>query len=673
AQDIAICADCFAELSDPTDRRYQYPFINCTNCGPRFTIVKDLPYDRPMTTMVSFPMCRECEQEYHDPTSRRFHAQPNACPVCGPTIWFIDGPNSDGTIDTPGPHTPQGHLALDAFADAIHAGNIVAAKGVGGVHLACDATNRQAIATLRERKGRVEKPFAVMVSSVEQARQFAAVTEQEAVLLESKERPIVLLPKKHSTTFQAMLENVAPGNDFIGVLLPYSPLHYLLVERTSPLLLTSGNISDEPIVRTNSEAVRRLSHLADCFLLHNRDIHVVCDDSVVRCVDEGLLPIRRSRGYAPLPVRLSEDGPSVMAVGGEIKATFCVTKGTYAYLSQHIGDVGNLETLEALQRNVDHFVKLFRIDVQAVAGDLHPDNLSTRWAQQLASTWGVPFVPVQHHFAHAASLIAELAGPRDRSMIVCSFDGTGFGTDGAIWGGEFLLASRGGFERIAHLNYFPLLGGDASIRYPYRTALALLDKYALPWDERLSAVNASPPSERRLLRRQIEKGINTAQTSSMGRLFDAVASLLGIRHTITYEAQAAMELEALATTMIDHVSPSAYSFAFSSSHPRTVDYGRMLDAICSDVLDGVDQASIAAQFHHATARMVVDVCEAARRDYDVNTVGLTGGVFQNVLLLRLVQAALRTASFEVVSHTLVPPNDGGIALGQAVVARHVVE
>jgi len=668
-QDISICEDCYHELTNSNDRRFRYPFINCTNCGPRFTIIENVPYDRPATTMKAFTMCARCQEEYDNPADRRFHAQPNACSECGPTVWFLESEHWDNASSIPDSTSVRGNQALDAFAVSVKKGLIVATKGIGGFHLVCDASNRNAVATLRERKGRVDKPLAVMAVSVQQIGQFAVVEAPERRLLESKERPIVLLKKRAGSVCAELLHHVAPGNDFIGVMLPYSPMHYLLVESTSPLVVTSGNISDEPIARTNEEAVRRLGDLADCFLLHDREIRAVCDDSVVRCVGGELLPVRRSRGYAPMPIRLPKTGPSVLAIGGEIKAAFCVTKDDYAYMSQHIGDVGNIETLDALQRNVEHFLKLFRIDVEAVAGDLHPEFLSGQWARQFAMTLGVPYIPVQHHFAHACSLIAEQNWNDDRPIITCCFDGTGYGTDGAVWGGEFMLSNTQSFERFAHLSYFPLPGGDACIKRPYRTALALLSRYGQVWDDRLPCVSVCADNEQRLLWKQLEKNLNCATTSSMGRLFDAVASIIGIRHTVSYEAQAAMEMEAAASEVIDKVNVGAYSFECLPADSNEIGCGSLLKSICADVINGLDAAVIAAQFHHAVARMILLVCETVRERTGVNTIGLTGGVFQNVLLVGLARGRLQEAGFGVRSHSVVPPNDGGLALGQAVVAR----
>ena len=674
AADTCTCSECLRELMDGRDRRFGYPFINCTHCGPRFTIVESVPYDRAATTMRAFPMCDRCQAEYDEPQDRRFHAQPNACQECGPSIWFVDGQQSADAFHGPKQETPQGRQAMHALAHALQLGLIAGLKGIGGFHLICDATNAEAISELRRRKGRIDKPLAVMVRDIAEARELATVSDSEASLLVSKERPIVLLKKCPMSVQQQLLEAVAPEIDFVGLMLPYSPLHYLLIEAMSPLVVTSGNVSEESIARTNLEARSRLLHLADCFLLHNREIHVTCDDSVVRTVEDRILPIRRSRGYVPLPIRLSECGPSVLAVGAELKSTFCLTKGEYAYMSQHLGDLGNVETLHALQRNSDHFQGLFQADVSAVAGDMHPDYLSARWARQLAEGLGVPFIPIQHHHAHAASLIAENQRRPDLPIIACCFDGTGLGADGASWGGEFILNGPNSYQRFAHLSYFPLPGGDAAVQRPYRAALAALWNCNIPWHGRLPCLAACRQAEQNLLVQQIGAKINCVDTSSMGRLFDVVASLIGIRQEITYEAQAAMELEAAASKFQGKMDTEAYAFELNPSFSSSMEikYASLLSDLCRDVLEGIDRGRIALQFHHAVARMIRAVGLAARERCGIEIVGLTGGVFQNVLLVQLTERLLRDDGFEVLTHSVVPPNDGGLALGQAAIALRLL-
>ncbi len=640
--DVATCDACLAELFDPTDRRFRYPFTNCTDCGPRFTIIRDVPYDRPLTTMAGFTMCPRCQAEYENPTDRRFHAQPNACPDCGPRIWL----ERDGE-QVPGDPVTETRALLDG-------GAVVAVKGLGGFHLAADAGNDEALGTLRERKGRVDKPFAVMVSDLAAARTVAVVDGAEAALLEGRERPIVLLRKRAGSPLSAL---VAPGNDYVGIMLPYTPLHHLLLAEGAPLVMTSGNLSEEPIAIDNAEARTRLGGLADAFLLHDRPIHVACDDSVVRHFAGRELPVRRSRGYAPFPVRLPVEVPPTLAVGGELKATFCLAAGRHAFMSQHIGDMENLETLAAFERAVEHFRALFRIEPEVFVSDRHPGYLSTRWAEQHRGDrrW----VQVQHHHAHIASAMAE--NGVDEPVIGFAFDGTGYGDDGAIWGGEILVGGFDRSERAGHLGYVPLPGGDAAIRRPYRTALAHLWAAGAPWDETLPAVAACPPEERRVLQRQLERAINTIPTSSAGRLFDAVASLAGTRHSVSYEAQAAMELEAL-----DGGDGGRYPLAMAED--GTIDPGPLIRAVAADVTAGVGQATVSERFHESMARLLVESAQRIRNRTGLDTVALSGGVFQNVRLLGRASELLRDSGFRVLTHRLVPPNDGGLALGQVAAA-----
>lgn len=659
--DVATCDACLAELADPQNRRYRYPFINCTNCGPRYTIVRDIPYDRPLTTMRSFPMCDACAEEYRDPANRRYHAQPNACPVCGPTVWFVHGERTKDASAFERVTALSAELAIAAFHRSIEADEIVATKGIGGFHLACAATSSAAIRKLRERKGRVDKPLAIMAAEVAVARELAYIDAEEEQLLCSRQRPIVLLRRRADS---GLSELVAPGNHYVGIMLPYSPLHALLVERT-PLVMTSGNVSEEPIVRTNHQAFTRLNSLADAFLLHNREIHVVCDDSVVRVLRGHELPIRRSRGYAPMPVRLNRTVPTVLAVGGELKATFCFTKDLYAFMSPHIGDMGNLETLDAFERAVAHFRKLFRIEPEVVACDMHPGYLSSQWAREHARANNLQLIEVQHHHAHITAILAEHDLCDSGPVLGISFDGTGYGPDGAIWGGEVLIATCGHYQRWAHLKYFPLPGGDASIKHPYRTALAQLWAEGLPWDDRLPCVAHCPETQRRTLRQQLERNLNCVPTSSMGRLFDAVAALIGVRQSVSYEAQAAMEMEALA----DHVSRATpYPVSILASAPHVVDTGAMLSAICSDVIDGTPPGVVSSRFHRTIVQLIAELCNRARTEEGIDRVALSGGVFQNVLLLQHTVETLEEAGFEVLVHRVVPPNDGGLALGQAIAA-----
>jgi len=583
--DICICDDCLAEIYDPNNRRYGYPFTNCTNCGPRYTIIRNIPYDRPFTTMADFPMCPACQDEYDNPLDRRFHAQPNACAECGPKIWLetseqwsVDKKTSQFTINN--------SLFIIKQAQTLLAeGKTLAVKGLGGFHLACDATNDDVLISLRERKGRVDKPFAVMALDVTAVRQFAHISPAEETLLTSKERPILLLRKKADSPLSNL---VAPGNNYIGVMLPYTPLHYLLFSvfsdqlsvnstdyrspttdhRLPALVMTSANYSNEPIVKDNDEARTQLATLADAFLFHNRAIHARADDSVVRIIDHSQLtidhsqfhlPIRRSRGYAPFPVKLPHILPTTLAVGGELKATFCLTKDNYAFMSAHIGDMENLETMEAFETAVSHFRATFRAQPERIVCDMHPGYLSTQWAERQAEQHEIPLTKVQHHHAHIAAVMAEHQLDGSQPVIGISFDGTGYGTDGAIWGGEIMLADYQGFERVGHLKYVPLVGGDAAVKRPFRLALAHLWAAGLDWSNNLPCLQGITAVEQNIIRKQLQTGLNSIPTSSMGRLFDAVASLAGIRQTVTYEAQAAIEFE----SRVDPEVTDSYQFKIS--------------------------------------------------------------------------------------------------------------
>lgn len=656
APDISICDECLREVFDPTNRRYRYPFTNCTNCGPRFTIIRELPYDRPQTTMASFAMCDECAHEYYDPRDRRFHAQPNACANCGPQLEFVRA----------GILLAHGEAALQAAQQALRCGDIVAIKGIGGFHLACDAGNESALQTLRERKGRVDKPFAVMARDLETVMRFAEVGAQERALLLSKERPIVLLRKQANHDWPELPEPIAPGNKYLGVMLPYAPLHHLLFADNVPnvLVMTSGNYSDEPIATDNDEAMERLSFLADAFLLHNRPIHLACDDSVVRVFANRELPIRRSRGYAPFPVTLPFALPPTLAVGGELKSTFCLVSGQHALMSQHLGDMENLETWHAFENSVAHFQHLFRTAPTIIAADKHPRYLSSQWAKRYAQKQSLTYSEVQHHHAHIASVLAENGWSGEQPVIGVAFDGTGYGDDGAIWGGEVLLADYAGFTRAAHLQYVPLPGGDAALKRPYRVALAHLWAAGVEWHESLPCVAACSATERKVLQRQLTTNLNCIATSSMGRLFDAVAALAGVRQTVTYEAQAAIEFEALMAMDVNE----QYQFALSNESPIRIDPAPVVRAVVYDVLANVPIAIISAKFHHALAALILQLALRLRTHHQLHHVALSGGVFQNVPLLDLAVTKLREAGFVVFTHSRVPPNDGGLALGQAVIA-----
>lgn len=654
--DISLCEDCLRELLDPADRRFGYPFINCTNCGPRFTIIRDLPYDRASTTMGAFPMCPLCAAEYADPQNRRFHAQPNACPVCGPHVEWMAG--AEGGFET----TPRASRAeaIRLAQEALDEGEIAGVKGIGGFHLACDASSDAAVQLLRDRKGRIEQPFALMARDPALIRTFAHVSTEEERLLASGARPIVLLRRREGS---AISSRVAPGNNYLGVMLPYAPLHHLLLG-DKPLVMTSANLSGQPIVRENAEALGRLAGIAGGLLWHNREIEVVCDDSVVRCFAGRETPIRRSRGYAPMPVSLPAKSPSVLAVGGELKSTFCLTRDRFAYLSQHIGDMGTLETQEAFERAFHHMARLFRVEPSSIICDKHPGYFSSRWAEDASRRMQVPLLRVQHHHAHIAALSLEAGLPEDQRTIGISFDGTGYGEDQAIWGGEFLIADRRAFQRFAHLRYVPLPGGDASIKHPARTALAHLWAAGLPWSENLAPVRDFTGMERAVLERQFHRNLNCVNSSSIGRLFDAVASLAGIRQRVTYEGQAAIELEALAENSADR---GAYRFTLLQGSPLRVDPTPVLEEIVRDLAQGVSPCDIGRRFHQAVADAIAEVAIAAHSETGLNTVCLSGGVFQNVLLLRLALDRLRERDFDVYWHRLVPANDGGLALGQAAI------
>lgn len=677
--DVAICNDCLRELFDPNDRRYRYPFINCTNCGPRFTIIKDIPYDRPKTTMAGFSLCPDCEREYTDPTNRRFHAQPVACPVCGPKVWLETKEERGKNV---------GNDAIQKVRELLAKGKIVAIKGLGGFHLACDATNAQAVTELRDRKLRVDKPFALMMPDVETVEKHCFVSEEEKQLLTSTARPIVLLKRKPESN---IVEEVSPRQQWLGVMLPYTPLHYLLLDRgpltveldesvhrqpSTVLVMTSGNLSEEPIATGNDEASERLTNLADAFLMHDRDIHIRCDDSVVRVFDDrpwtidhrpstmdhrpsSIYPIRRSRGYSPFPVKLPLDVPQLLATGSELKNTFCITNGNYAFLSHHIGDMENYETLQSFEQGVNHFEKLFRVKPVAIAHDMHPNYLATRYALERAELENIPTFSVQHHHAHISACMAEHG--LNEPVIGISFDGTGYGDDGAIWGGEVLVADYKSYQRATHLEYFPLPGGDASIKRPARTALALLWSLGLEWDERLAPVQEFCAEDLVTMRVQLEKKINTPSTSSMGRLFDAVAALAGVRQKVNYEGQAAIEFEALA----DEAEGESYSFGLDQDQIRV---RAVAEALIQDVMTGISISKISARFHNGLSNALRIVTSGLRESHGINRVVLSGGVWQNITLMRRTLSLLRNDGFEVYIHREVPTNDGGLSLGQAVIA-----
>jgi hydrogenase maturation protein HypF len=640
--DRAPCDACLRELFDPSDRRYRDPFLHCTECGPRFTIIDEMPFDRRRTTMRDFTLCPQCEAEYHNPTDRRFHAQVIACPVCGPRWEWSDIAG----------HVHHGEDALAMVTERLRRGEIIAIKGIGGYHLACDATNASTVMRLRERKTRGDKPFALMAASVEIIQKYAECSPNEEAMLRGPERPIVLLQRRCNPGQCPIAESVAPGTRTLGFLLPYTPLHHLLLN-DRPLVMTSANRSGEPLVVEDSEAKTKLSDLCDGILSHNRKIAVRCDDSVLTSVDGGPYFIRRSRGYVPDPLVLSSDGETVLAVGGELKAAPALAVGERVYLGPHVGDLRSWESVQALDDAASHLCRLLHQTPTVVACDAHPDYVSARWAEEFAVKNRIPLVRVFHHEAHVASWQVD-TGLFDPTALVVCFDGTGYGRDGTIWGGELFLVESERVRRLAHLKPVPLPGGDRAIEHPARMALAHLWAAGLEWPELLS------PTQQNLLRQQLECRVNCPLTSSVGRLFDAVAALIGVRNTITYEGQAAIELETLA----DPEAAAEYEFAFPDG-----DAASLLRGVLADLRQGVPAPTIAGKFHTSLTEAVVKFAVWVRDRHGVNLVGLTGGVFQNRLLLTRTLAGLRAAGFEVHLHRQLPCNDGGLAVGQTVLAR----
>ncbi len=694
--DVTICDDCLQELFDPNNRRYRYPFINCTHCGPRFSIIQDIPYDRAKTTMSNFSMCSACAVEYNQPSDRRFHAEPIACPECGPQVWLeisesrAENGHEQGLSDEQYKEKAfaKGDAAILAARDMLRQGKILAIKGLGGFHLACDATNADAVGELRRRKLRVDKPFALMAANLEAAVQHAYVSPFERELLVSRPHPIVILRKRADTNIS---DQVAPGQKTLGFMLPYTPLHYLLFANPHsaelefdmpPLVMTSGNLSEEPICTQNDQARRQLSELADAFLMHDRDIYVRSDDSVVRFFpwvrgdDQSnqlpVYPFRRSRGYAPDSILLPQSVRPILAVGAELKNTFCLARQNYAFLSHHIGDLENFETLQAFEQGIDHFERLFRIKPEAIACDLHPDYLSTRYAQERAEKENLPLIGVQHHHAHIAACMADHGLDGKKSVIGVAFDGTGYGDDGQIWGGEFLVADFQKYERVAHLKYVPLPGGDLAVRQPWRMALSWLDAVGLAWDDNLApvryALEHSPADFETLsvLRSQIENRTNAPLTSSMGRLFDAVSALIGVRQEINYEGQAAIELEAIVEGREGGYYPMFYKDGL-------IDPADVFKRIVADLRAGKERSRIAARFHSGIARMVQYICMEIKSQTGINQVVLSGGVWQNAFLLAQTTGLLQLEGFNILVHRKTPTNDGGLALGQVLVAANCLQ
>ncbi len=647
--DVCVCDDCLAELFNPADRRYRYPFINCTNCGPRYTIIEDIPYDRPKTSMREFPMCPKCRAEYDDPASRRFHAQPNACPVCGPRVSLFTAGRS--AVERKDPIAEAGRR--------LAAGRIAAVKGLGGFHLAADAKNEDAVTRLRARKHREQKPLALMVRDLSVAERLCRITDEERALLTCSRRPIVLLEKRSPNDIAGA---VAPGNRYFGIMLPYTPLHYLLLEQgPGVLVMTSGNLSEEPIAIGNEEAFVRLAGIADDFLVHDRKIVLRSDDSIVRRISAASRFVRRSRGYVPVPVFLKETARPVLAVGAELKNTVCLTKGKNAFVSQHVGDLENAETLSFFEQTIGHLKRILDIDPELIGYDLHPDYLSTEWAKAQP----VPTkIGVQHHHGHIAACMAEhrIDGP----VIGLSFDGTGYGPDGTIWGGEVLIADLVGYRRAARLDPVPMPGSAAAIREPWRMAVSYLHHaFGASFPDLDLPVLARAGAEKvRVAAEMIEKGINSPETSSLGRLFDGVAAICGLKDRVAFEGQAAMELEMCSA----QDESGAYRYEWGQGPVRSVYVDPIIRQIVEDLRRQVPAEKIGGKFHATLVRLFSELCRELRTETGLNQVALSGGVFQNAILLSRMTDALTRLGFSVFSHRIVPTNDGGLCLGQAAIA-----
>jgi hydrogenase maturation protein HypF len=661
SSDVSVCPDCLREMNDPGNRRYGYPFINCTNCGPRFTITTGIPYDRINTTMNAFPMCEECAEEYHNPADRRFHAQPVACGKCGPSLALLDDAGNRIAVGS----------EIEKTIELLTLGKIIAVKGLGGYHLACDAKNSAAVRVLRERKSRDGKPFALMARNIGTVLKYCFVSKEESEILQDNRKPIVLLDRKHESGLPS--DDISQDNNKIGVMLPYTPLHHLLFTGGLDLLvMTSGNMSGVPIYYKDREAFCGLGKITDYFLTHNREIYIRTDDSVTSVYRGKEYIIRRSRGYVPFPLDISSlyrevkysSGrvPAVLACGGELKNTFCLTKGGSAFISHHIGDLENVETLMSYESGIEHFENIFMIAPEVVAFDKHPGYLSTQYAEQLH---GVKKIPVQHHHAHIASCMAEngVTG----KVIGIAFDGTGYGDDGRIWGGEFFVGDYMNFERLAHFEYVPLPGGDTGIREPWRMALSYLVRTygvsSVPAE--LPFLSQIDPYKVSVVTQQIVKQINAPLTSSAGRLFDGVSALIGLCNVIDYEGQAAIRLEKIADSKEEYL----YLYEIIREKPGyKIDVSQMIAAITEEVLSGRDAPRIAGAFHRTVADITRNICMLLREETGINQAVLSGGVFQNRLLLELVLTALEKAGFHVYIHSKVPTNDGGISFGQAAIA-----
>lgn len=636
--DICICDDCLRELLDESDRRYRYPFINCTNCGPRFTIIKDIPYDRPKTSMADFPMCPDCDREYHDIEDRRYHAQPDCCPVCGPRVFFLDEEGAELEGD-----------AIELARDALKAGKLIAVKGLGGMHLACSCQSEETAMLLRRRKQRDEKPFAIMCRSVEVAERICHVSAEEKAVLENFRRPIVLLKKREKGLYHIS------ENGFVGVMLPYTPLHYLLMgEDIDMLIMTSANLSDTPIMFKNDEAVENLRGIADGYLLHDREIQTRCDDSLCWVLDGREYPARRSRGYVPFPIKVGASCGGVLACGAEQKASFCLSKNSYVFQSQHIGDLKNMETLENYEQQIRHFQRLFDIEPKVIACDMHPDYMSTSYAAERSEDEGLPLVRVQHHHAHLASCMAD--NELDEKVIGLIWDGTGYGTDATVWGGECLIGDYEGFERFGSIRPIPLIGGDKATKEIDRVAYALL---------REAGCDTSAVENAAVYGQMLDAGLNCPLSSGMGRLFDGVAAILGIKARCSYEGQGAVLLEAAAND-----DEGFYPLQFEDGGVCRFDWREMIRCIVSDREKAVDTASIAARFMNTLARMGAQQCAMAAEKTGLTKVVLSGGSFQNMYIMERLPRLLSEGGFSVYHHCRVSCNDEGISLGQLMIAQH---
>lgn len=656
--DISICDKCVSEMFDPLDKRYQYPFINCTECGPRYSIIEDIPYDRHKTSMKQFKMCKTCLAEYTNYKNRRFHAQPNACKKCGPKLFLYD--RHKNIINTKNP--------VKETANLLKSGYIVAIKGIGGFHLAVDAKNDDAVKLLRQRKIRPDKPFAVMSFSIKNIKKYALVEKKEEKILCSLQRPVVLLKKKSSFFLS---EAIAPGNCFTGVMLPYAPLHYLLLqENFLALVMTSGNISGEPVAAKSNEAFEKLYAIADYFLINNREIIHRSDDSVIKYISDSPAFIRRSRGYVPAPVLLKKNVPQILACGGDLKNVICFTKNNKAFLSRHIGNIENPEAFRFCMETIKHMQSLFNIKPEIITHDLHPDYLSSKFAKKYASeNTDIVRVPVQHHHAHIAACMAE--NMVDGPVIGVALDGTGYGTDGSIWGGEVLVVEAGRFQRLAHLAYIPMPGAAAAVREPWRMGIAYLyhtfgDDF---FDLGIPFLQKIEKKKVKTLIQMISAKINSPLTSSMGRLFDAVAAIAGIRNNITYTGQAAMELESVSSGR----NKKLYEYFLDNNEIVSIDVRPMIREIVLDLEKGIEAGIIGRKFHNTLIRMLAEICSTIKKKTGLNRVALSGGVFLNKILSAELTNALKDNGFKVFTHRLTPANDGGLALGQAVVAASIIQ